>query len=186
MNACPALTMNNGLKIHQMGLGTYDLANCSESILESFKIGYRHLDTAHFYGNEKEVGKAVLNSGLKREEIFVTSKLWPTDYANPEKALNDMFKRFNLSYIDLVLLHWPFGDFISAWKTLEKYCKELLFDLTINEIKQKVGFVCNAENLKAFGPKKIEDILPIKEEKRITILVVDLEMIIKKALINNN
>ena len=124
MESSPKLTMNNGLKIPQIGLGTYQLDNCSESIIESFKIGYRHLDTAHFYNNEKEVGKAVLNSGIKREEIFITSKIWPTDFNNPEKALNDMFKRFNLSYIDLVLLHWPFGDYISAWKALEKFYKE--------------------------------------------------------------
>lgn len=124
MSACPELTLNNGLKIPQFGLGTFELANCTQNVLESFKIGYRHLDTAHFYENEKEVGEAVLKADLKREEIFVTSKIWPTDFDHAEKALNDMFERFKLSYIDLVLLHWPFGDYISAWKALEKFAKE--------------------------------------------------------------
>ena len=124
MSACPFLTFNNGNKIHQFGLGTFEISNCTESVLEAFKIGYRHLDTAHFYGNEKEVGEAVLKSGLKREDIFVTSKIWPTEFDHAEKALTDMFKRINLTYIDLVLLHWPYGDYVSAWKALEKFVKE--------------------------------------------------------------
>lgn len=124
MSTCPFLTFNNGNKIPQFGLGTFEISNCTESVLEAFKIGYRHLDTAHFYGNEKEVGEAVLKSGLKREEIFVTSKIWPTEFDHAEKALTDMFKRINLTYIDLVLLHWPYGDYVSAWKALEKFVKE--------------------------------------------------------------
>ncbi len=124
MSACPFLTFNNGNKIPQFGLGTFEISNCTQSILEAFKIGYRHLDTAHFYGNEKEVGEAVLKSGLKREDIFVTSKIWPTEFDHAEKALTDMFKRIKLSYIDLVLLHWPYGDYVSAWKALEKFVKE--------------------------------------------------------------
>ena len=105
MSVCPFLTFNNGNKIPQIGLGTYEMStNCTQLILEAFKVGYRHLDTAHFYGNEKEVGEAVLKSGLKREEIFVTSKIWPTEFDHAEKALTDMFKRINLTYIDLVLL----------------------------------------------------------------------------------
>ena len=124
MSACPFLTFNNGNKIPQFGLGTFEISNCTQSVLEAFKIGYRHLDTAHFYGNEKEVGEAVLKSGLKREDIFVTSKIWPTEFDHAEKALTDMFKRINLTYIDLVLLHWPYGDYESAWKALEKFVKE--------------------------------------------------------------
>jgi len=124
MSACPSLTFNNGNKIPQFGLGTFEIANCTQSVLEALKIGYRHLDTAHFYGNEKEVGEAVLKSGLKREDIFVTSKIWPTEFDHAEKALTDMFKRINLTYIDLVLLHWPYGDYVSAWKALEKFAKE--------------------------------------------------------------
>ena len=119
----PILTMNNGNKIPQIGLGTFRIKD-TQPILEALKMGYRHLDTAHFYNNEKEVGEAILRSGIKREEIFVTSKIWPTEFDHAEKALNDMFKRINLSYIDLVLLHWPYGDYISAWKVLEKFVKE--------------------------------------------------------------
>ena len=124
MSSCPALTFNNGNKIPQIGLGTYLMSNCTNTILESFKIGYRHLDTAHFYNNEKEVGEAVLKSGLKREEIFVTSKIWPTEFDHAEKAIEGVLRRINLLYIDLVLLHWPYGDYVSAWKALEKFAKE--------------------------------------------------------------
>ena len=119
---------------------------CTEKCLEALKIGYRHFDTAHFYKNEKGVGEAVLKSGLKREDIFVTSKIWPTEFNNAEKALEDMLKRFNLTYIDLVLLHWPYGDYISAWKALEKFCKE-------GKIKN-IG-------LSNFYGKQLEDILKI-------------------------
>ena len=124
MKLSPELTFYNGTKIPQLGLGTFELSNCTDNILESFKIGYRHLDSAHFYNKEKEVGEAVLKSGLKREDIFVTSKIWPTEFDHAEKALTDMIKRINLDYIDLVLLHWPYGDYVPAWKALEKFARE--------------------------------------------------------------
>ena len=151
MTDFPYLTFNNGKKIPQIGLGTFRISPnevCTEKCLEAMKIGYRHFDTAHFYQNEKGVGEAVLKSGLKREDIFVTSKLWPTDFAEPEKALENMFQRIKLDYVDLVLLHWPYGDYIGAWKALEKYCKS-------GKIKS-IG-------LSNFYGKELEDILKICE-----------------------
>lgn len=149
MQSCPYLTLNNGNKIPQFGLGTYEILpneKCTEACLEAMKLGYRHFDTAHFYGNEKGVADAVVKSGLKREDIFVTSKIWPTEFDHAEQALSDMFKRTNLSYIDLVLLHWPFGDYISAWKALEKFAKE--------------GKIKNL-GLSNFYGKQLQDILDI-------------------------
>ena len=112
MSDCPMLSLNNGYKIPQLGLGCFKLENTTNSVLESFKLGYRHLDTAHFYENEREVGEAVLKSGLKREEIFVISKIWPIEFDHAEEALRNMFKRIKLDYIDLVLLHRPYGDYV--------------------------------------------------------------------------
>ena len=149
MTNVPFLTLNNGNKIPQLGLGTAGLIPnelCEEKCLEALKIGYTHFDTAHFYDNEKGVSDAVLKSGIKRENIFITTKIWPTEFDNPELAIEKMFKRINLSYIDLVLLHWPYGDYISAWKILEKYYNE-------GKIKN-IG-------LSNFYGKKLEDILKI-------------------------
>ena len=149
MTNVPFLTLNNGNKIPQLGLGTAGLIPnelCEEKCSEALKIGYTHFDTAHFYDNEKGVSDAVLKSGIKRENIFITTKIWPTEFDNPELAIEKMFKRINLSYIDLVLLHWPYGDYISAWKILEKYYNE-------GKIKN-IG-------LSNFYGKKLEDILKI-------------------------
>ena len=127
MSKVPFLTLSNGNKIPQLGFGTAGLLPielCEEKCLEALKIGYIHIDTAHIYDNENGVGNAVLKSGLKREDIFITSKIWPTEFNDSDSAIEKMFKRFDLSYIDLVLLHWPFGDYISAWKSLEKFYNE--------------------------------------------------------------
>ena len=119
----PYITLNNGQKIPQLGLGTpFE----EDFIIEALKIGYRHIDTAHMYGNEKEVGSAIKKSGIKREEIFITSKLWITEYGEgiTLPAINKMLKRLDLDYIDLILLHFPFKDYIGAYKDLEKAYEE--------------------------------------------------------------
>ena len=123
------LTLNNGVKIPQFGVGVYliDGEDKTEiSILEALKIGYRLIDTAHAYLNEKGVGAAIKKSGIPREEIFVTSKLWPTEYGEglTYNQVIKMLKRLGLDYIDMVLLHHPLGDCLGAWKDLEKLNKE--------------------------------------------------------------
>lgn len=114
------LTLNSGYKIPQFGIGVYQVAPqaTKQNLLDSFALGYRHVDTAHAYQNEREVGQAVRASGLNREEFFITSKFWPSDYADP-KAIDKMLARLDMDYIDLVLLHQEIGDYKAGWKNLE-------------------------------------------------------------------
>lgn len=93
--------------------------------LTALKAGYRHIDTAHAYNDEEGVGQAVKESGIPREEIWITSKLWPNEYGEGKtlKAIDDMLKRLQLDYIDLLYVHQPFGDFVGAWKDMEKAVK---------------------------------------------------------------
>jgi diketogulonate reductase-like aldo/keto reductase len=121
----PVLEMNNKLKIPQMGLGVFTIKDNNEAekcCLEAFKLGYRHIDTAHYYGNEKGVGQAIKKSGIPRDQIFLTSKLWHNECAEgvTEKAIDRMLKRLDLPYVDLLLIHWPVGDYCGAWKDMEK------------------------------------------------------------------
>lgn len=124
MNENKWLSLNDGNKIPQMGFGVFKIESNKETekaCLEAIKIGYRHIDTAHSYHNERGVGRAIKNCNLKREELFITSKLWPTEYGKEItlKAINDMLERLQLEYLDLILLHIPAGDYIEAWKELE-------------------------------------------------------------------
>lgn len=122
----PRITLNNGVKIPQLGLGTFALNNNGEaynSVLSALKAGYRHIDTAHAYQNETSVGKAIKDSGVPREEIWVTSKLWPTEYAD-KKALDKMLDRLGLEYLDLVYIHQPIGEYMTAWKYLVQAQKD--------------------------------------------------------------
>lgn len=119
------IKLNNGIEIPQLGLGVYltKPSECVQACLDAFEAGYRHIDTASMYGNEKEVGEAVRVSGLPRNEIFVTTKLWNDDHPFEKalKAFDRSLKKFGLDYIDLYLIHWPGTDKRKeAWKALEK------------------------------------------------------------------
>ena len=119
------LTLNNGLKMPQFGLGVYLVPDGKDTIdacLNAFKLGYRHIDTAHAYQNERGVGKALKQSGLKREEVWITTKVWPTEYGEGKTlpAINKMLERLQTNYIDLLLLHQQVGDYIGAWRDMEK------------------------------------------------------------------
>ena len=121
----PMLEMNNKLKIPQMGFGVFLIRGdelTEQSCLEALKLGYRHIDTAHVYGNERGVGSAIKKSGIPREEIFLTSKLWHNECGEgiTEKAIDRMLKRLDTTYLDLLLIHWPVGDYCGAWKDMEK------------------------------------------------------------------
>lgn len=114
--------LSNGVGIPQFGLGVYQIPEGEttiDAVKTSLRIGYRHIDTAHAYQNERSVGKAIRESGIARADIWVTSKLWPSDYTDPE-AVDKMLARLGLETIDLVLLHQQVGDWKSAWRMLEK------------------------------------------------------------------
>lgn len=119
------ITLNNGCKIPQFGLGVYMIPGdemTKKTCLEALKMGYRHIDTAHAYQNERGVGAAVKESGIQREEIWITSKLWPSEYGEEASAIaiDKMLDRLDTNYIDLLLLHQQFGDYIGAYKAMEK------------------------------------------------------------------
>ena len=125
----PLLIMNNGLTIPQLGFGLFmikDLAEVERACLEAFKVGYRHIDTAHRYDNEKGVGAAIKKSGIPRKDLFITSKLSPTEYGEEAsyEAINSMLKRLDTEYIDLLLLHHPLNDYFGAWKAMERAVRE--------------------------------------------------------------
>lgn len=119
----------NGTKIPMLGFGVFqipDYETAKKTVLNALKTGYRLIDTAQAYGNEKAVGDAIRESGIPREEIFVTTKLWIQDfsYDGARKATETSLERLGVDYIDLMLLHQPMGDYSSAWKALEQLYRE--------------------------------------------------------------
>ena len=119
------ITLNNGTKIPQFGMGVYMVPagdTTKNACLEALKMGYRHIDTAHAYQNERSVGEAVRESGIPREEIWVTSKLWPSEYGEGRtmEGIDKMLGRLDIGYIDLLLLHQQVGDYMGAWRDMEK------------------------------------------------------------------
>jgi diketogulonate reductase-like aldo/keto reductase len=125
----PYITLNDGNKIPQLGYGVFLISkddDAEKCVLEALKLGYRHIDTAHAYFNERGVGKAIKKSGIPRKDIFLTSKLWINEYGEEVtyKAIDKMLKRLDTDYIDLLLLHQPFNDYVGAYKAMEKAQKE--------------------------------------------------------------
>ena len=119
------ITLNDGTKIPQFGLGVYQVPAGEETekaVREALKMGVRHIDTAHAYQNERSVGKAVRDSGIPREEIWITTKLWPSEYGEGKtaEAIDKALARLGTDYIDLLLLHQQFGDYLGAWRDMEK------------------------------------------------------------------
>jgi diketogulonate reductase-like aldo/keto reductase len=115
------VTLNNGIEMPILGLGTYRLtpAQAEESVYHALLDGYRLIDTANAYMNERAVGRGIQRSGVPREEIFVTTKLWPGDYEDVARAIDDTLARLNLEYIDLLLLHQPYGNIAEGYRGLE-------------------------------------------------------------------
>ena len=121
---CPKIKLYNGNEIPQLGFGCYKIKGdelAEKCVAEALKVGYRHIDTAHFYENERGVGAAIKKSGIPRDQIWVTSKVWVTEFGSGKTtaAVEKMLKRLDLEYIDLVLLHFPFNDYLGAYKELE-------------------------------------------------------------------
>lgn len=116
------ITLNNGLKMPSLGFGTFGLAadgTAKRCVLAALKAGYRHIDTAHGYLNEREVGEAIKESGVAREDIWLTTKIWPTEYGDAEAAVDRALERLGTGYIDLIYLHHALGDIQAGWRGLE-------------------------------------------------------------------
>ncbi len=116
--------LNNGMEIPLLGYGVFqvtDLAECENGVYEAIRTGYRLIDTAASYMNEEAVGKAIKRSGVAREELFITTKLWiqDTGYENTKKAFERSLQRLQLGYLDLYLIHQPFGDIYGSWRAME-------------------------------------------------------------------
>ena len=126
----PFAKLNNGIMIPRLGLGVYQSppGEVTQGAVEyALKVGYRHIDTARIYGNESDVGAALRKSGIKREDMFVTTKLWNSDqgYETALKACDDSLKRLGLKYLDLYLIHWPVPEVRNeSWDALTKLLKD--------------------------------------------------------------
>jgi 2,5-diketo-D-gluconate reductase A len=117
--------LNNGVEIPVLGFGVFqiaDLAECERSVVEAIQTGYRHIDTAQSYLNEEAVGRGIKRSGVAREELFITTKLWiqSNGYEGTKAAFERSLKRLQLDYLDLFLIHQPFGDVYGEWRAMEE------------------------------------------------------------------
>jgi diketogulonate reductase-like aldo/keto reductase len=117
--------LNNGVEIPMLGFGVFqitDLAECERSVVDAIQTGYRHIDTAASYLNEEAVGRGIKRSGVAREELFITTKLWiqRNGYEDTKRAFENSLKRLQLDYIDLYLIHQPFGDVYGEWRAMEE------------------------------------------------------------------
>ncbi len=122
------VTLSNGVKMPRLGYGVYQVSKdeCERCVLDALKVGYRHIDTAQSYFNEEEVGTAIEKSGIPREDIFLTTKVWIEHYGYEEtkKSILVSLEKLKTDYIDLVLLHQPFADYYGAWRALEDLYEE--------------------------------------------------------------
>lgn len=119
------VTLNNGVEMPQLGFGVFqvtDLAECERAVLDAAEIGYRLFDTAASYMNEEAVGRALKQSGVPRDELFITTKLWVQDagYERAKSAFQRSLDKLQLDYLDLYLIHQPFGDYYGAWRAMEE------------------------------------------------------------------
>lgn len=123
------VTLNNGVKMPKAGFGVFqvkDQEECTRSVLDAIDAGYRLIDTAQSYGNEEAVGKAIAQTSVPREELFLTTKVWISNYGyeKAKQSVLDSLEKMGLDYIDLVLLHQPFKDYYGAYRALEDLYKE--------------------------------------------------------------
>lgn len=123
------VTLNNGVKMPIIGFGVYqvpDADECENTVYEALKAGYRLIDTAAGYLNEEAVGRAIKRSGIAREELFITTKLWIQDagYESAKRAFAKSLSKLQLDYLDMYLIHMPFGDYYGAWRAMEELYRE--------------------------------------------------------------
>lgn len=119
--------LNNGIEMPMLGLGTFLSNNptvCEQSVVDAISSGYRLIDTAQGYGNEEYIGRAIACCDVSREELFITTKVWFKNYGDTRASVEESMRKLQTSYLDLVLLHWPFGDTYAAWRELEELYAE--------------------------------------------------------------
>lgn len=129
MSPIPSVTLNNGVQMPLLGFGVFqiaDAAECERSVVDAIQTGYRLIDTAASYGNEEAVGRAIQQSGLAREDLFITTKLWIQDagYESARKAFDRSMQRLKLDTLDLFLIHQPYGDVHGAWRAMEELYRD--------------------------------------------------------------
>ncbi|HMP42420.1 MAG TPA: aldo/keto reductase [Roseiflexaceae bacterium] len=129
MSTVPSVSLNNGVAMPLLGFGVFqvpDAEECERSVTEALRVGYRLIDTAAAYGNEEAVGNAIKRSGVAREEIFVTTKLWIQDagYEPAKQAFERSLQRLQLEFLDLYLIHQPFGDVYGSWRAMEELYRD--------------------------------------------------------------
>ena len=119
------LTLNNGIKCPVIGIGTFMLkpVDAENSVREALKMGYSLVDTANAYVNERAVGRGIKDSGVKREDVFLSTKLWPSEYEN-ENAVDETLHRLGVDYVDLLYIHQPAGNYLAGYRLLEKAYRE--------------------------------------------------------------
>lgn len=118
--------LNNGVLMPKVGLGVYNVkGDSTEAVVWALNHGYRHLDTAAIYHNEELIAEAIRKSGVKRSELFITTKIWTSDLgAKTRTAFESSLRKLNTDYVDLYLIHWPTGDYLSSWNTMEELYRE--------------------------------------------------------------
>lgn len=121
------VTLNNGVKMPQLGYGVYQVSNaeCERCVRDAIEVGYRSIDTAQAYGNEEAVGRAVKKCGVPREELFITTKVWISNggYEKAKASIEDSLRKLGTDYIDLLLIHQPFNDYYGTWRAMEEAYK---------------------------------------------------------------
>jgi len=129
MSAVPGVTLNNGVRMPLLGFGVFqiaDLAECERVVRDALSVGYRLLDTAASYGNEEAVGNAIKRSGVPRQDLFITTKLWISDagYDKTRRAFDRSMQRLQLDTLDLYLIHQPIGDVYGSWRAMEELYRQ--------------------------------------------------------------
>lgn len=129
------VTLTNGIKMPIIGYGVYQVSKdeCERCVLDALEVGYRLIDTAQAYFNKEEEEKTIKKSGIKREDLFITSKVWIEhyDYEECKKSVEESLKKLGLEYIDLMLLYQPFSDYYGAWRAIEEMYLILNYPLKI-------------------------------------------------------